>query len=213
VSTQKSDSGVSPGVGSQPNAAKSQKLNDLLLWEQEWYQAFRQLRDGLPERSYRAPVFEREEPSNPNEPEKFAIRWEVVRMKGWPPEPGLWDALVRARTPGAVREVCRRWEKWLHPGSGLQPYPQRLAEHATEFLKIMKDKRFPRSLRPSSDKKRLDYFARGMAGIDTGVSPITAIDRLRKMKHRRECDCWRCNWKRMEEFVRFISRVSLEEEK
>jgi hypothetical protein len=51
----------------------------------------------------------------------------------------------------------------------------------------------------------LEYLARGMAGIMANVSPMTAIERLRNMKHteggplwkeepneRKYCNCWRC---------------------
>jgi hypothetical protein len=46
------------------------------------------------------------------------------------------------------------------------------------------------------------YLARGMAGVMADVSPMTGIERLRNMKHRRggpfwsqreqRCGCWRC---------------------
>jgi len=212
MSTQKRDSGTDRRCKPEPTPPESRGLGNLLAWEQQWHQAFQHLREGWPERTYGAPVIERKEPSNPKEPEQLTIRVEVRRTRAWPPEPGLWDALIRARTPEAVRRVCKRWEKWLHPGSGLRVYPQRLAKHAREFLKIMRNDRYPRSPRPSSDEKRLDFFARGMAGVDVGISPLTAIDRLRKMKHTRTCECWRCYWKRMKEFERFMSKVLSEEE-
>jgi hypothetical protein len=49
---------------------------------------------------------------------------------------------------------------------------------------------------------RLEYLARGMSGIMVGASPITAVQRLRTMKHdssgtlwkkdENRCLCWRC---------------------
>ncbi|HMK31130.1 MAG TPA: hypothetical protein VK473_15715 [Terriglobales bacterium] len=49
----------------------------------------------------------------------------------------------------------------------------------------------------------MDYLARGMSGVMVGVSPMTAIERLRNMKHGpngpmwseidKKCSCWRCS--------------------
>jgi len=81
-----------------------------------------------------------------------------------------------------------------------------------EFRRMKTDKRYPG---PDADDSRLDYLARGMAGIMVGASPITAIHRLRLMKHEpggplwvekeswvdmngkhnevaAHCGCWRC---------------------
>ena len=70
---------------------------------------------------------------------------------------------------------------------------------------MKRDARFPKSDSPAVDESRLEYLARGMAGILAGVSPMTGIGRLRNMKHTqggplwkkepggmKYCDCWRC---------------------
>ena len=72
---------------------------------------------------------------------------------------------------------------------------------------MKRNKRFPRS--NYGNDARIDYLARGMAGILVGVSPMTAIERLRNLKHapggplwntdERRCDCWRCHLKRSNE--------------
>jgi hypothetical protein len=74
-----------------------------------------------------------------------------------------------------------------------------------EFLRMKANNRSPKSNHAAFDESRLEYLARGMAGILTEISPMTAIERLRNMKHcaggplwRKEpggleqCVCWRC---------------------
>jgi hypothetical protein len=83
-------------------------------------------------------------------------------------------------------------------------------EEERKISEMKKNARFPKS--NYSDDARVDYLARGMAGVMCGKSPMTGIEKLRNMKHdkngplwtRREgnrelpeieqhCDCWRCN--------------------
>jgi hypothetical protein len=191
LSTQKQLFGVS---------VQDARIASLLAREKDWYLAFQHVKDGWPERTFEPPVFEPDR----NDPDKWTVRIEVRKAGGWPPEDGLWDALVRARTQEQVRQACERWERWLHPSFGLHSYPQQLAERARDFLKIKRDKRFPKSLRPSSDAKKLEQLARGMAGTDVGISPITAIDRVRKIKHGPHCPCWPCEKKRYEKLDEFL---------
>jgi hypothetical protein len=71
---------------------------------------------------------------------------------------------------------------------------------------MRRNKRFPTA--DYADDARMEYLARGMAGAILGVSPMTAIERLRNLKHGPEgllqseiepdCDCWRCRVHRFE---------------
>jgi hypothetical protein len=80
--------------------------------------------------------------------------------------------------------------------------------------------RFPRST--YGDDARVDYLARGMAGVMCGVSPMTGIERLRNMKHDRSgplwmtsegnrplpereqyCACWRCKIEKSSKLTEF----------
>jgi len=176
------------------------------MWEQLWYQAFLLLRDGRPDRSLDVPLIEENAMHNPNyryqvRP-KLTVRVKKIHRRRWPADPRIWAALVRAKTAAQIRTACNRWATWLYPGWGLQPFPERVAQHAEEFLRIKSDQRYPRSLRPSSDQKRLDHFARGMAGVDAHIGPITAIDLLRRVRHGPRCQCWRCEGKRWQELLR-----------
>jgi len=123
----------------------------------------------------------------------------------------IWAALCRARTAPALKQVCEQWanlpdvRRW-----GLVCFPQHVLVNAPEFLRMKhKKSRFPTSDSATFDESRLEYLARGMAGVMTGVSPMTGIQLLRTMKHteggplwkkepggRGYCNCWRCGLKR-----------------
>jgi hypothetical protein len=85
--------------------------------------------------------------------------------------------------------------------------------NAAAFLSMKENARFPKST--YSDDARVDYLARGMAGVMCGKSPMTGIEKLRNMKHDKKgalwleregnrqlpeveqrCGCWRCNIQR-----------------
>jgi hypothetical protein len=124
--------------------------------------------------------------------------------------PKIWSDLIEAHTYAAVRKACGRWAQLPDVRrAGMTPFPRHVLQHATQFLSMKRNKRFPRSA--YGDASRLDYLARGMAGIMVGVSPMTGIERLRNMKHTRNgpfwlsregnqelpesqqrCTCWRC---------------------
>jgi hypothetical protein len=132
----------------------------------------------------------------------------------------LWRALVGAKTYAALRKVCGRWAQLPDVrGSGMTPFPQHILENAAQFLFMKRNQRFPRS--NYGDEARLEYLARGMAGVLCGVSPMTAIERLRNMKHERgsplwvtregdytlpeteqHCGCWRCSIKESNKVTR-----------
>jgi hypothetical protein len=116
----------------------------------------------------------------------------------------LWETLWRARTIAALKKVCTAWAS-LRDVRFSFPAPQYILADAHEFVRMKRDKRFPKSDSPAFDEPRLEYLARGMAGIFAKVSPMTGIERLRNMKHsqggplwkedrdgRGYCDCWRC---------------------
>jgi hypothetical protein len=126
----------------------------------------------------------------------------------------MWRALVGANTYAALRKVCGRWAQLPDVRRlGMTSFPQHVLENAAQFLFMKRNRRFPRS--NYGDDARLDYLARGMAGVLCGVSPMTGIERLRNMKHDRggplwvtrqgdytlpeteqHCGCWRCSIKR-----------------
>jgi hypothetical protein len=82
----------------------------------------------------------------------------------------------------------------------MQPFPDHVVANAGQFLSMKQNKRFPTSA--YGDNVRVEYLARGMAGVMVGISPMTAIERLRNMNHgaggplwdenEQHCRCWRC---------------------
>jgi hypothetical protein len=145
------------------------------------------------------------------------------RIAGQAKRRNIWSDLVRANTYSALRRACERWAQLPDVrGAGLTCFAEHVLTNAAPFLVMKKNKRFPRS--GYADDARLQYLARGMAGVLSGRSPMTAIERLRNMKHNSDgplwvtsrenyvlpeneqyCRCWQCrieNSNRVEEMTR-----------
>ena len=83
---------------------------------------------------------------------------------------------------------------------------------------MKRNRRFPRS--SYADESRLEYLARGMAGVMMEVSPMTAMERLRNMKHtvgapmwnetEKWCGCWRCRLQRSHALYKHYERFQLD---
>jgi hypothetical protein len=125
----------------------------------------------------------------------------------------IWRALIRARTAPELKEACDRWEHLADVRAmGFQCFAAHVITNAKQFLSMKRNKRFSRSL--YADNSRLEYLARGMAGVLVGVSPMTAIERLRNMKHdgtgplfdvkTNNCKCWHCDLERQRAFAESI---------
>jgi len=126
----------------------------------------------------------------------------------------IWDDLISADTYSAIRKACGRWARLPDVRRlGTTPFPRHIVRNAAAFLSMKKNVRFPKST--YSDDARVDYLARGMAGVMCGRSPMTGIEKLRNMKHdkngelwleregnrllpevEQRCSCWRCNIRR-----------------
>lgn len=131
----------------------------------------------------------------------------------------IWDELIRARTVSALEQACGDWKRLVDVrAQGFTCFADHVLTNATEFLRMKRDRRFPRSA--YADESRLEYLARGMAGLMVGASPITSIERLRNMKHtaggplwnktEKQCGCWRCNLQRWRNLHRALEKVQLE---
>jgi len=132
----------------------------------------------------------------------------------------IWDALVSASTYADVRKACGRWAQLPDVRRrGRTCFPSHIVANAGKFLSMKRNQRFPKSA--YGDDSRLEFLARGMAGVIAGKSPMTAIERLRNIKHepdgpfwvkregkyrlprkRQYCRCWRCSLKRQNELSR-----------
>jgi hypothetical protein len=127
----------------------------------------------------------------------------------------IWKMLVEGRTESAIKEACRQWKGLADVRSmGMTTFPEHIEANLKEFLRMKKDRRFPRSA--YADESRLEFLARGMAGVMVGVSPMTAEARLRNMKHTKggpiwndqgkKCQCWHCENARYAEYTKAVSR-------
>jgi hypothetical protein len=117
----------------------------------------------------------------------------------------VWVDLIRANTYAALRKACGCWARLPDVRRSLRTsFPTHVLQNAAQFLSMKENNRFPRS--DYGDDARLDYLARGMAGVLCGVKAMTGIERLRNMRHdssgplwRTEpgghhyCACWRCS--------------------
>jgi hypothetical protein len=126
----------------------------------------------------------------------------------------IWNALWKARTFTALRKACERWKELKDiKANKLECWPEHVLANAKQFLRMTRAKNtkgqrttFPRSNYIPADDSRIEFIARGMAGIFVGISPATAIERLRNMSHAKDgplwnaakqaCDCWRCQSER-----------------
>lgn len=133
-----------------------------------------------------------------------------IRIKAKSKRRKIWKDLVQANTYASLRKACGRWARLPDVRSaGLVCFPAHIIGNAAAFFSMKQNRRFPRS--NYGDNSRLEYLARGMAGAVLGVSPMTAIERLRNMKHTADgplwvminqnytlpvneqyCGCWRC---------------------
>jgi hypothetical protein len=114
----------------------------------------------------------------------------------------IWKDLIHAGTHATLRKACGRWARLPDVRyAGMTTFPENILANTAQFLAMKRNKRFPSS--DYADNARLDYLARGMAGVMVGVSPMTANERLRNMQHtdggplwvesEQRCDCWRCS--------------------
>jgi hypothetical protein len=94
----------------------------------------------------------------------------------------VWNQLKTARSVGAVRSVASEMRVWVDrcrpPISGAAIFPQVVASHSKELLEARELPSYPRSNRPSSDDKRVEFFAKVLAGLELGIAPATAIKGL-----------------------------------
>jgi len=111
-----------------------------------------------------------------------------------PGEPEVLHKLLSAATPEEIAEICSDAFVLMNeksfagepvqvsrpnwPISDGSLLPGSLARHATQFLEAKKDKRFPKSERPTTRKKQLWFLSVALAGAVCGVSIRTAINHI-----------------------------------
>ena len=118
----------------------------------------------------------------------------------------VWQSLWQADSESAVSRTCDEWLR-LPRRYRDELVAHEVKSHGALFVSMKNDSRFPRS--PWADEARIIYLARGTAGLIMGISPLTAIERLRKVSHRKDhplfkderCSCWRCALQRRRERI------------
>jgi len=190
---------------------KSFAETELLFFERDFWNFLHRVRDGIPARQFlrmdqfrpdkREVVLELGRKVSFAEISRMTNRWRADRgepslpfsflpcftqLPKIPGAPKLWTRLKDAHTKKAVQRLSRRLESWgLFGGCRL---PGILREHPEELLKAKCHPLYPRK----NDNKRIDFLSRWFAGIVLGIPGERTVEHLRKMKHRRECRCWRC---------------------
>ncbi len=101
----------------------------------------------------------------------------VIPTEKFPPEPQLAKKLLQTRSPRLVREICRESKWWLSPQGPYGPLIRSLVEHADWYVRAM-GRRFRRTNRPSSLKKRAQFASRVLAGALYDMSPRRALNIL-----------------------------------
>jgi len=130
----------------------------------------------------------------------------------------IWESLVDPDASLRVIErSCGEWKNLPDVcAQGFSCFADHVLVNVAEFQRMKDDQRYPGL---DADDSRMEHLARGMAGVMVGASPMTAIQRLRLMKHDKygplwvekqtwvdakgksnevpaHCRCWRCTLKR-----------------
>ena len=112
-----------------------------------------------------------------------------MKAKGWfiarpvMPKPEIWERLTKSRTASQVEKAAREigdfrmlfsssLEEWAQSPDGA------LSHYAEEIVAAMRLPHYPKTNRPRSDDKRVQFLAKVMAGSTLGLAPITAVKRL-----------------------------------
>ena len=196
---------------------KEAPIGMLNFWEHVWYWIFHGLAFGISSTTGNDIFWE------PQRPPKLEFNsaqvkawseemrwqpWQEIRIKyrtrGKPAEPKVWELLKLARTTNQIRRACDASLVWLNPKANASPFVADLRTHASAFLSAKKY-RCPSSNRDSSAEKLVVHSARAMAGIMVGISPVTAIDRLRNLKHGKRCECVNCKIRRTANLLKPIT--------
>jgi hypothetical protein len=117
---------------------------------------------------------------------------EADRQLRVPGEPGVLKALLQAKTPQRVRQICedafvsipveirhgvfREVEVANWPISDGSMFPRYLSQYAEQFIAAKSDPRFPSSERKTTKLKQLWFLSRALAGAVLGVETRTAIN-------------------------------------
>jgi len=98
------------------------------------------------------------------------------------PKPAVWEQLRRARTVAQIKAAARGIGKLRSCFASSTPWAQNPAgafrHYAEDILAAKRLPNYPRTQRPRSDDKRVEFLAKTMAGLTLGLAPITSLKRL-----------------------------------
>jgi hypothetical protein len=101
---------------------------------------------------------------------------------GLPARPELWQRLKRPQSIKQLQQTGEDIYEWLSmsvPGIHSTPkFRDALCGHAPELFRVRTLWNFPRTDRPSSDEKRIAFFAESLSGLMLGTAPATATRKL-----------------------------------
>lgn len=138
-----------------------------------------------------------------------------VERKAVAAEPETLEAVFSAKTVQEMRDaweyseiLCPLLEPAIPPESTIAeyfydptpPHPKLVLQAIREARKY----RFPASDRETSESKMLIHSASAIAGIESGLSAASAIDRLRKLKHGKKCPCAPCFFGQMDSLEKIV---------
>lgn len=136
---------------------------------------------------------------------------ELEKMRGTPgvlwfrspifPQAEIWEELKRAGSAKEMQKALAGVEKYLRKGwrrppvdrfLGLMPLSwaetvwgklvRAAQDRADDLVQAMDLPHYPRTQRPSSDLKRIEFFAKVLAGLALGLSPLTTTKRLSRWR-------------------------------
>lgn len=98
------------------------------------------------------------------------------------PNAKAWERLKCARTVEEIKSFAENIHKWARRarvmGLWTEEYPRTIRNHDSELLRAKRMPNYPRRSWPGSDNKRMQFFAKVLAGLTLGIAPATATKRL-----------------------------------
>ena len=98
------------------------------------------------------------------------------------PVPHLWGQLKTPRSIRQLQQTLNDIYDWLVPvvddACAVPEFRRALCDYPAELFRIRKLWNYPGSNRPTSDDKRIEFFAEALAGLMLEIAPATATKKL-----------------------------------
>ena len=92
--------------------------------------------------------------------------------------PDLWEKWKNADSPEEMEQIAAEIARWIRPYTQAR-WRRELRLHAAELFRAKEDLwNYPRSDRPTSENRRVDFFAKAIAGLMLDISPATAMRKM-----------------------------------